>query len=409
MSMLSNDQISAIKMSMTGRSFFISGPAGTGKSHIIAQIRRMFENVQVTASTGIAAENIGGSTIFSFAGIGIGNSPFTEIIDKIKHDKYILNRWLSVKVLVIDEISMISGEIFTLVDKVARFMREKPDRPFGGIQIIAVGDFYQLPPVEGSFAFLSDSWKETIGNRVVMLKSVFRQQDPDFIRELHDIRVGILNDSFLHLLNTRSNKAMIPLDFIPTSIYSLNRDVDAINLEELDKLPGSSMLYQATDLYYCNESLKRTIKFPVESEIELKPGAQIIMRKNTNEYLNGSRGVVTALKDRCVHVKLINSEIVVKYEAFDIYVGNTIVATRSMLPIKLGWAISIHRSQGMSLDYLKVDLTNVFSSAQAYTALSRARCIENLQVIGLTKDVVYCDPVVTNYYNNLLNEQASSG
>lgn len=409
MSMFSVEQVAAIKMAMRGKSFFMTGPGGTGKSHVIAQIRRMFDDVQVTASTGVAAENIAGSTIYSFSGIGIGKTPFNELIEKIKYDKFILNRWLSVKILIIDEISIISGEIFTLLDRVARFMREKPDLPFGGIQVIAVGDFLQLPPPDGSYAFQSDSWKETFANRVVFITKVFRQNDPDFVKELHDIRVGVLNDSFLNMLEMRSNKLNADSQIVRTSVYSLNKDVDTINSIELDKLPGPVTVFKSNDFFYCNDNIKKSIKFPIESEISLKPGAQVIMRKNTSEYKNGSRGVVTSIRGNSVNISLLDSTVTVKYEQFEIYIGNTIIASRSMLPIKLGWAVSIHRSQGMSLDYLKVDLTNVFSSAQAYTALSRARTLEGLEVIGLTKEVVYCDPIVLEYYKNLQNEIASSG
>lgn len=431
--LLSESQSQALSLARAGESFFLTGPAGTGKSHLLKLLVEQVQGedrrpVALTSSTGTSAYNIGGITIYSFAGIGLGQGPVDQVIRKVRKNQKAVNAWRKTEVLVIEEISMISKDIFTLLDKVGRAIRATPNKPFGGLQVIAVGDFYQLPPVPDpptsppEFAFESPSWEETFLGVTIVLDQVYRQNDPVFIKGLHQLREGVLDPEFYQALQSRmapassSSKKEVD-DVIPTHLYSLNREVDVINKRELAALQGTSYTYHARDVGV--EPQHETL-FPVGPSLTLKRGAQVVFCKNAEDYKNGTRGVVIMIgdgvaeeeeEDEAPPVTVQDTEgrmIKVQPIPFTIERDGVILASRTAMPLKLGWALTAHKSQGMTLDLVEVHLGSVFSPAQAYTALSRARSIEGLHVSGLSQKVVYCNEKVRAFYSAINTSHKSS-
>jgi ATP-dependent DNA helicase PIF1 len=434
---LSPEQINALDLARSGASFFLTGEAGSGKSYllefIISNLVDAGRIVAVTSSSGISAENIGGITVHSFAGIGRGEEDVDTLIQKVRSKKDKVQAWRKTDVLVIDEISMISGVLFTKLDEIAREIRGKPDEPFGGIQLICVGDFYQLPPVDVPiYAFDSESWEDIYGNKAVILTQVFRQRDEAFLRGLNAMRKGVLDPAFDKLLKERCNVEVGSKrqrqDIRPTRLFSRNKEVDALNLKELNALPGDPVVIKARDLILDKTLLD--LRFPVGPEVSLKKGAQLIFLKNTPAYRNGTRGVlvdfgyrvgnrVTEVNEEGNHgdeppavlyVQLVDGRILsVPPLVFEIHRNKKIVATRTAFPVKLAFSLSVHKAQGMTIDSLEVDLTSVFTSAQAYVAISRASSLDGLIVTGLTKEVVYADPKVKEFYAELVPYAITEG
>lgn len=402
---LTEKQKQAIEFAREGKCFFLSGPAGTGKSFIINHISSFCPGIKITASTGIAAETIGGTTLHSFAGVGLAKDPMQKLVQNIRNNQLTMSRWLSTKILIIDEISMISSEFLDLIDEIAKEIR-KNKKPFGGMQVICVGDFYQLPPVQGDFAFEADVWPELIGLNVVVLEEVFRQKDPKFLKALHEIRTGKLTSESYKYITENSGKITDTHGILPTKLYSKNSEVDEINEKQLAALPGESYEYTAFDTVVPKFS-KSVINFPISDLLELKVDAQVIILKNSDDYKNGTRARVVECLDETVRVETLDGVFTLKYEQFDVYSGKIKIATRRMIPLKLAWALTIHRSQGLTIDLLEVDLESVFAPAQAYTALSRARTVEGLKVKGLSERVVYCNEKVSKYYKSLQEAQSA--
>lgn len=302
---LSKEQEMVAELARLGENIFYTGSAGTGKSlllkTLIENLRKQhgMESIGVTASTGLAAYNIGGMTINSYTGIGLGTGTVQEIVTKIKRNKKAKSRWGTMKVLIIDEISMIDGELIDKLDGIARRLRDK-DKPFGGIQVIFCGDFYQLPPVSKtgttSFAFESKFWKRFIKVQVI-LTQVFRQaSDKQFLQMLQEIRDGDVSESTKKKFKALERPLQSIGNLIPTKLFSTRREVDISNNEMLKKLDGNSLRFDAIDsgsLAGEPQGQKMLENFLAPKTITLKVGAQVMMIKNVDETLvNGSLGTV---------------------------------------------------------------------------------------------------------------------
>jgi len=442
---LSSEQEAILRMALfEGKSLFFTGSAGTGKSillrELIAQMQRKYHNgIAVTASTGIAACNIGGLTLHSFAGIGIGIDSTEKLVKKIKAAKVLWNRWQSTKVLIIDEISMIDDVLFDKIESIARQIRNT-SKPFGGIQVILTGDFFQLPPVGkdkvAKFCFESSSWNRVIEQNV-MLTHVFRQKDEEFVRMLNEMRLNDMSPRTIEKFRSLSRTPSYADNSIePTRLYSLRNQVDAANNDRLQHLKGPIHRYTASD--WGDASKLNGCMAP--TELELKLDAQVMLIKNlTPNLVNGSTGIVVGftnegkfmnesmINDRLLEkerpngtsrldtlpqilptdvypiVRFVNGqEIVISPEKWEVEQpdGKTI-ATRTQIPLMLAWALSIHKSQGQTLDRVFVDLGTVFEKGQAYVALSRATDINSLQVLNFNPSKVVADHRVIAFYRQL--------
>lgn len=417
---LSEGQIKAIESVKSGDNVFITGPGGVGKSFVMQQIRKDIQGITFTGSTGIAAVNIGGRTLHNFLGLGLGEDSAEEIYKKILIRKNVINRIRQCKTMVIDEISMIDGVLLDKCDQIMRLVR-RSDKPFGGVQVIAVGDFLQLPPVrrENGFAFESKVWKRA-NFKTVYLNKVFRQKNPEFVEHLMDIRMGNLTKESIEYFESRVGKKFEG-DIEPVEIYTINRDVDKINTQKLAALNTESRTYAAFDEGHVDAVGILDKNCPAAKSLTLKKDCQVVLLANLNVeegFVNGSVGkVIGFLIDGTPIVKFKNGKTlnVEKYEwtieenkKVDLLISTQkpiyrkeVIASRKQIPLRVCYAITTHRAQGSTLDCAKINLSNIFEYALAYVALSRVKDIESLFVVGgINWEKVRAHPKAVAFYKN---------
>lgn len=403
---LSEKQKKVLNCVLEGKSVFFTGAAGTGKSlllnYIINKLKSIYSytDIGITASTGIAAINISGCTLHSFLGLGLARENLDILKKKISRNNGAKNRWNSTKVLIIDEISMIDPDFFDKVEAIARYVR-KIDKPFGGIQVIATGDFYQLPPVNGDkLCFESKSW-DLIFNEKIELTEIYRQSDFKFKKILNEIRYGNISPETEKEIKLLERDIECPQGIVPTYLYPLRSEVKRENEKRLLQLKGQSKFYHSCDMGDPRllEQIKKNCPAPEVLEIKLE--AQVSLIKNLdNTLINGSLGIVKGFSEKGYPIVFFpvskRLEIITPQEWVNELPltknGNTkeeaIKAKRIQVPLILAWALSIHKSQGQTLDFVRVDLSKIFECGQAYVALSRATSMEGLQVIGFNKSKI---------------------
>ncbi|KAG7806493.1 hypothetical protein KL921_004890 [Ogataea angusta] len=321
---LSEEQNQVIELARQGHNLFYTGSAGTGKSLLLRSLIKSLKkqhplgSVGVTASTGLAACNIGGQTLHSFTGIGLGDAPADKLVKKIKRNPKMKERWRDLEVLVIDEVSMIDAALFDKLDMIAREMRKRRDVPFGGLQLVICGDFYQLPPVtkhgEPVFAFESQAWKQAIKYTIV-LKKVFRQQsDRDFINMLNEVRNGNVSEATARKFRALSRPLASKEGVIPAKLFPTRREVDRANSTMLKQLPGAEVVFRAFDggsLTDEDQRQRLLSSFLAPERIALKKDAQVMLIKNMDETLvNGSLGKIVDFidPDTYTHYRSIKSD-----------------------------------------------------------------------------------------------------
>jgi ATP-dependent DNA helicase PIF1 len=422
---LTQEQQYGLEQMKSGYNVFLTGNAGTGKSYLLKKYiewikeNNRIKDLAITSTTGVSAILIGGKTLHSWAGIGLGKS---DLIRKVKRNEIAIERWKSVKTLIIDEISMMSPDLFDNLNYVGKTIRNNPMLPFGGIQMILVGDFCQLPVVKSShtYCFESRAWKEC-DFKIVNLKEIIRQNNLEFTNVLQKIRMGEIDDSIKKLLGSRLgiwNKNTCNKDGIkPTLLYSTNQNVDTMNNKELDKLIELNLPDKTfrVNIDVVRSKLndrdqKKMIDFVIgdNKSIKLAVGAQVMLTRNIdvdNGLANGSRGIITDFskdgKDLPI-VKFVNgiSTAVELYK--NEYYDHEIHFTYHQIPLRLAWATTIHKSQGATLDYVVANLSNIFEYGQAYVALSRVKCLENLYLVGGIKyGKINIHSKVKEFYKNI--------
>lgn len=410
-------QDTALSILQTGANVFLTGEPGSGKTHTVnryvAWLRERGIEPAITASTGIAATHIGGSTIHAWSGIGVLKDLTPADIDALTQKEHVVRRVGRTPVLIIDEISMLDGRTLDDVDAVLRAMRH-PSLPFGGVQVVFVGDFFQLPPVSTSadrrmedtlfydeaprtaFAFTSRAWKQA--NPIVCyLSEQHRTDDPVFLDILSSLRRGVLTEDHKDLLRERQCE---PKEDAVTRLYSHNASVDRINLTELSKLPGKEQRFtmQEKGSEKLTAGLKKHCLSP--EVLTLKEGARVMFTKNSFEqgFVNGTLGVVTRFSrtgDPVVETRA-GKEITVSRMDWHVMTDGKPVATISQLPLRLAWAITVHKSQGMSLDAACMDLSTAFEYGQGYVALSRVRTLQGLFLLGANERALEVHPEVSS-------------
>ncbi|KAJ8326101.1 DNA helicase [Batrachochytrium dendrobatidis] len=382
-----------------GQSLFFTGNAGTGKSFLMkAIINDLFKKysalkqVAVTASTGISACNIGGCTLHSFAGIGLGNGTKEALFMSAKKNINTRRRWTAVKVLIIDEISMVDGPLFDKIEYIARRFKNN-NLPFGGIQLIVSGDFMQLPPVSSNpiFAFEAETWGASVPY-TVMLNHVFRQKDPVFVSILNEIRTNTMSKSTIEMLHSLSRTLEYTDGIEPTFIFSTRAEVKRVNDQKLASLNTEEVIFKASFDTKDPAMIKRLLNMTLAQEVvHLKVGAQVMLIKNLTESLvNGSTGIIESFdpvtgfplvkfetKDKLKSTIMVSSE-AWKLEGPD----GEVLGCMYQIPLLLSYAMSIHKSQGQTLPRVRVDMSRIFEAGQAYVALSRATSLEGLQVLN---------------------------
>lgn len=525
-------QQEAIDAAMKGKNFFLTGSAGTGKSFvlkaIIRELRACGKEVAVTASTGCAAVGIGGGTIHSLSGVGLGMDPIERLRKKGRTDERLRRRFLNLHTLVIDEISMIDSFLFDKIEAVVYAARCPPpkrrkqdgpgprsrsgritrgngapfrDGPFGGLQVIVCGDFFQLPPVSASdhkyskspdkfFAFDSNTWKDTI-KRTFMLRVVHRQSDRKFVGLLNEVRQGLISDCTKQVLNAclvNPYKVLMEADEYGkrvnfTKLFSFRRQVASENSTQLKKLKSRGIRYAASDTLYPSEYGTLTaaiVRQMVENvncpeSVELRQGCRVLCLKNVDTergIVNGTPGTVVGwsrsleeiyrkrkvadpdLQRTTLDPYSIHDDDVMEYEHSEItqlcqgrlrddndcpmFTGSDMsqispvvrfdngtlrlmecetwevqglhgqtVAERKQVPLMLGWALSIHKAQGMTLGDVETDVAGAFDFGQVYVALSRATTVHRLRLKSFNPKKVVTHHKVTQFYKDLENKTPS--
>lgn len=387
------DQTLALEILHDGHNVLLTGPAGSGKTYVlnqfIQQAKRSGKHVSVTATTGLAATHLGGSTIHSWSGIGIHDLVPTDLHKNLTKTR--IDTIKKTDVLVLDEISMLHDYRLDMVDEITRRVREV-DEPFGGIQVILCGDFFQLPPVSrpdqrsGSFVVSSEVWDE-LSPVICYLDEQHRQDDDEFLGILNAIRAGDVRRAHAETLLSRKDADLNHIGAV-TELHTTNVDVDAINSEELAAIDGEEHVYEMVTTGSQNyvDGLKRSCL--ASEQLVLKKGALVMCIKNNQEkkYVNGSLGTVVdfeLLTDYPI-VELKNGrKITVSPETWELRDGDRKRAGITQVPLRLAWAITVHKSQGMTLDGARIDLRRAFVEGMGYVALSRVRSLDTLSLSGI--------------------------
>lgn len=397
------NQTKALAVLKSGKNVFLTGSAGAGKTYVLNQyIQYLKEHkvpVAITASTGIAATHMNGMTIHAWSGIGVKDYLNEADLMSLGNRKYLRDKMEAVKVLIIDEISMLHKRQLDLVNKVLKFFKSN-ELPFGGIQVILAGDFFQLPPVgsdaepnKEKFAFMSEAWKET-QFQCCYLTEQFRQSDNQLNEILNEIRSGFVSDDSIDLLNQALiNKSA---SSFPTKLYTHNFDVDKENRSQLAALFSETKLYTATSKGSDNlvEMLKKSVL--TDEELKLKIGSKVMFIKNNYDknYMNGTLGEVTGYSDNGFPLVKVTSGEVIEAEPEEWKIedekGKTL-ALFNQVPLRLAWAITVHKSQGMTLDAAEIDLRKTFEKGQGYVALSRLKTLESLVLLGFNETAIMVD------------------
>ncbi len=399
-------QETALKLLKAGENVFLTGSAGAGKTYTLNQyinyLKARKVTVAITASTGIAATHMNGMTIHTWAGIGIKDAISEDELKRMKERKYLKEHLENAQVLIIDEISMLHAKQLNLVNKVLKYFKES-EEPFGGIQVIAAGDFFQLPPVgkkeernRDKFCFMSDAWVEA-KFRVCYLTEQHRQGN-DYLNDiLNAIRAQNISPEHIQALKQTRDQG---IGDIFTRLYTHNMDVDSINFKHLNEIDQESRQFDAQ----CdgNDKLIETLKSSVRApeNLTLKKHAKVMFVKNNFDlgYINGSLGEVIAFEEDDEYgvlpkVKLTDgTTLTVEPETWSVDndEGKTI-ASFQQIPLRLAWAITIHKSQGMTLETAEINLANTFEKGQGYVALSRLKTLNGLKLLGLNDQALELD------------------
>ncbi len=431
MQVLTQSQQEAYETISQGKSIFLTGPGGTGKSFLLQYLYDMIpertgKHIAITAMTGCAALLIGrfAKTLHSWAGIGLGREPPMALVAAIRRSGKALRRWLGTDILVIDEVSMLTPELLEKLDTIAKSIR-RCNLPMGGLQVVFVGDFYQLPPVnkdkdkETQFVFESPIWK-TIVQETVELKTILRQTDPVFQTILSQARQGFLEDESVRILETRQDRSWQQLEIRPTLLFTRRAEVDNINERNLRALQGERKLYKAETVFAPIQATANltesspAVKHAIEkmdrdgqymAELILAIGAQVMLLTNLDheaELVNGSRGVVVGFEKSGAPIVQFRSGKPIPISATTWESEDLEGVGRKQIPLRLAYAITIHKAQGATLDCALIDIgTSTFEYGQAYVALSRVKNLESLYIWDIEPTAFKAHPKVVEFYTSL--------
>ena len=423
-----------------GKNIFITGGGGVGKSFLLNQLKEHYvDELHMTSTTGISAININGQTLHSWAGIGIADKPISDVVKRIRKKPTLFKQIITCKKLAIDEISMLDNFTMQYVDTVLRQIREN-DNPFGGIQVILVGDFFQLPPVKVDqtdgidFCFNSTTWEE-LNLTTIYLNKVRRQSEKRYIEALNNVRIDKTSAEDLKVFYERDFDNTYEPDKNILRIFGINKDADAYNTKCFEEIEERPYTYNSTDILYqysllddtCSsieindgtaEKISQTDKWCIEQfekdckaprKLELKEGCRVMLLKNLdlNKGLaNGACGTIKNLTTASIDV-LFDNGIRVNLEPidFEYQQESRPKIIRKQYPLRLAYGITIHKSQGMTFDRLVVNFNKIFDYGQAYVALSRTRSLEGLIIKGFNHNKIVANPKVINFYNELKKDK----
>lgn len=438
MNQFSEDQEEIFQQYKNGENIFITGPGGCGKSflikHIVNNAKERSMKIATCAMTGCASILLecGAKTVHSWAGIGLAKADDDVIIKRISLNKFKRKNWLQTNLLIIDEVSMMSKRMFELLDAIGKQIR-KSAKPFGGIQVIMSGDFYQLPPVGNKgdpdsyrFCFESPLWDETFDYQMLLDKP-FRQNDEEYVEVLNQIREGKLYKNGYSLLKKRVDVKYNNDLLKPVKLYPIKKSVENINQMEIRKLDGDFITYKYNVKYEPTEEDRKIPGFKepsqkqmeieeqtilknslFEKELSLKKGSQVMCIKNIDlddGICNGSTGIVTDFdRDNNPIVKFNHTIRVIQRET---WLSETIAGFGiTQIPLILAWAVTIHKSQGATLEMAEVDIgSSVFTDGQTYVALSRVKSIDGLYIQSFNPSKINANEKVNEFYKRFYEEE----
>ncbi len=416
-------QAQALAIMKTGVNVYLTGSAGSGKTHTLREYIKWLEEhdipVAITASTGIAATHMNGQTIHGWAGIGIREYLSEPDMDMLEDKQYLWKRFEKARVLIIDEVSMLHAHRLDMVEAVCRRFKRN-DLPFGGLQVILSGDFFQLPPVTRASTWESDSqvappsdmiihskaWR-AMKPAICYLTEQHRQEDDAFLEILNAMRMNRIEDTHRALVKGRLNASVNTA--LPTKLYTHNVDVDAINYAELEKLAGDTKEFHMAGSG--SDPLVAALKKSCLAHeiLRLKTGAEVMFVKNNYEagYVNGTQGKIIGFDSRGEPVVEIHSSgrrLSVSASQWEVEENGRVKASITQYPLRLAWAITIHKSQGMSLDSAEIDLSKTFAYGMGYVALSRVRTLAGIRLVGFSENALQMDPAVLELDGALAGE-----
>lgn len=455
---LSKDQLYAFEKFKKGENLFITGPGGTGKTqlikHLVSYMKFSGIEHQVCALTGCAAVLLkcNARTLHSWSGIRMARGHIDKIVSSVVFNRRSAAAWKKIQVLIIDEVSMMSLKIFEVIERIARTIKSSK-QPFGGIQVVFTGDFFQLPPVgyqdepsTGQFCFESSTWRDVFPlSNHIKLVTVFRQTDETYIRILNEIREGHLSPENKHILLNRvgtrpDDKKERPI----TKLFAIRSKTDFINRTMFSKIEEEENIYDekiktdcityldsgksidSTCMALCKQLSSNEIQYEIEQlsnnssiqkTVRLKKGALVMLTYNINiedGICNGSQGIVTGFKhiseetDKCPIVRFSNGiEIAIGYQYIQSEEYPMIAV--GQIPLTLAWAMTIHKIQGATLDSADMDLGNsVFEYGQIYVALSRVKSLDGLYLSALHPQKIRANPIVKNFYMTFIEPDYDS-
>lgn len=423
-----------------GNNIFITGGAGVGKSYTLNKLKDKYgKKLHITSTTGISAINVNGQTLHSWVGIGLADKPIVDIVNKIRRKATLYKTLLCCEMLAIDEISMLDNYTFDYVNEVLKAVREN-DKPFGGIQVLIFGDFFQLPPVRmkedgKDFCFNSQAWKE-LNLKTVLLKEVKRQSEKELSEALNNVRIDKTSAEDLKVFYKRDVEPdyVAPKDIL--QIFGTNADADAYNDKCFNEIPERPYTYEAKDeLYIYNDIGEASVtvidtkdikdktvskydlmalkKFNEDckapEKLELKEGCRVMLLKNIDVkkgLANGSCGTIKQLTSGSIDILFDNGVRANLLPAEFEYIkeGRTKIK-RTQYPLRLAYGITIHKSQGMTFDKLVVNFNRIFDYGQAYVALSRTKTLEGLIIRGFDHNKIVANKEVVEFYKKLETEE----
>jgi ATP-dependent DNA helicase PIF1 len=427
MSAMNAEQIVALQTVLSGKNVFLTGPPGTGKSYtlkaIIQQLKEKQIKYAITASTGCSAVLINGQTIHSYLGMGNGTFKIDKIVDSLKSKKAKWKQIAELQLLIIDEVSMIDNNTFELISHILQRVRVS-EEVFGGIQLLLVGDFCQLPPVQGNYCFTSPLWNKIDMQTIQLTQSMRQKNDEEFQQILAEVRFGKCSKKIFERLQKLKDTSFHTI--LPTKLYSLVADVQAINNHMFKKVITAkykdaktiqcfpivedftdivSKTYYDDDKYIFKYNALSNDKYAKLDDyvIILTKGLQVMVTRNINfesGLINGTTGIVTSLTETSVCIQdAYGKKHIIHYHTDKNENNQTHIR---FMPIKLAYAMSIHKSQGATLDTIEVDgSTFIFAPGQLYTALSRAKNLASIKLLNLDKDSFMCHQSVKEFYNTV--------
>lgn len=406
---MNREQLRAFEIATSGRNLGLFSAAGTGKTFVTKKIiewaKQNNKNIGITSSTGTSAVTMGGRTLHSFLGIGLAQkSAYHLSVNTRTRSPNIISKLRDLDMLIIDEVSMISAELFDKVSEYLSIIRNAKDKPFGGVQLILSGDMCQLPPVNGEYPFQSNVWKELNLICIDFVEQVRQNNDEVFQKILSDARFGICSDKSLSILKSLKNPSFGEIE--PTILYSKNVNVEHINQSRYNDLVIKGAKKMTYDSIFSKDKNTKawaeSLKIP--SNVELCVGAQVMLTVNLSVeegFANGSRGMITEFLEEGPVVLFKNGEQIL-VERWLFKDENDEEIWGSAIPLKLAYALTIHKSQSMTLDAAIIDLgPSIFECGQAYVALSRVRDMKSVKIINILKTSFKTNEEVIQFYNEI--------